>query len=133
MSIYKLNISKPGFNVLTETDPNNLIFSSDYNTLKYYLSGSITVNGVDDGTLYTQTVAHNLGYIPFFTAYTFALGSTTLFAIVPNNQQTVAGRNYQNVYADSTNLIFATQQNQGTGNPNSYTFYYKIFKNNLGY
>lgn len=129
----KIKIAKVGFNVLTEDNPDNLIFSSDYNTLKYYLSGSVTVNWTDDGTLYTQTVAHNLGYIPFFIAYVQFAGSSTLHAIVPDNQQTAAGRNYRNVYADTSNLIFAVQQNQGTGLSHSITFYYKIFKNNLGF
>lgn len=125
----KIKIAKPGYNVLTETNPDNLIFSSDYNTLKYYLSGSITVNWTDDGNLYTQTVAHNLGYIPFFIAF---IQDGLYSAIVPENQQTVAGRNYRNVYADATNLTFAVQQNQGTGVSHSITFFYKIFKNNLG-
>src|SRR6266542_550448 len=111
----KLIIAKSGFNALTETDPNNLIFSSDYNTLKYYLSGNTTVNWTDDAGVSIVTVAHNLGYIPFFIAYVQFAGSTTLYAVVPDNQQTAAGRNYRAVYADEINLYFAVQQAQGTG------------------
>lgn len=125
----KIVIAKPGFDARMETNPNNLIFSSDYNTLKYYTSGNVTVNWTDDGNLYTVTVAHNLGYIPFFIVY---IKDGTESAIVPENQQTIAGRNYRNVYADATNLIFAVQQNQLTGLSHSITFYYKIFRNNLG-
>lgn len=128
----KIIVAKTGFNALSETDPNNLVFSSDYNTLKYFMSGMITLNWTDDNTLYTQIVPHDLGYIPFFIAYVQFAGSATLHAIVPDNQQTIAGRNYRNVYADTSNLIFAVQQNQGTGLAHSINFYYKIFKNNLG-
>lgn len=39
----KILISKPGINVGTVTNPNDLIFSSDYNTLKYDTIGSTTV------------------------------------------------------------------------------------------
>jgi hypothetical protein len=129
----KIIISKSNRNALTETDPNKLVFSSDYGSLKYYRSGSIILNWVDDGTLYTKTVAHGLGYVPFFIAYVQFAGSTTLHAVTPDNQQTVAGRNYRNVYADKDNIIFAVQQSQGTGLSHSIGFYYKIFKNDLGF
>lgn len=128
----KIVISKPGFNVLTETDPNNIIFSSDFNTLKYYASGTVTVNWVDDGTVYTVQVVHNLGYIPFFIAFVREGGSTTLYNVVPNDQTTIAGRNYQNVYADATKLYFAVQKGTGSGLPGSTIFVYKLFKNNTG-
>ncbi len=37
----KIIIAKPQFSALTETNPDNLAFSSDYETLKYYASGSV--------------------------------------------------------------------------------------------
>src|SRR3990167_760238 len=83
----KVVIAKPGFDALTETDPDNLIFSSDYNTLKYDTLGttSLTINFADYyadevvgdpieiGHIYYHykvvEVAHNLGYVPFFVGY----------------------------------------------------------------
>ncbi len=128
----KLIITKPGFNALTETDPNNLIFSSDYNTLKYDISGSANVNWTDNGTIYTTTVAHNLGYIPFFVAFVLEGGSSVIYNTVPNNNTTLAGEDYIDAYVDETNIYFKVHKNQGTGHTGTETFYYKIFKNNLG-
>jgi len=88
----KIIISKPGFDALTETTPNRLIFSSDYNTLKYSLangSASININTSNEGVYRTEiSIPHNLGYKPFFKVYvisSFASGAylpTGFFYIV---------------------------------------------------
>jgi hypothetical protein len=128
----KIIISKPGFNAGTESNPDNLIFSSDYNTLKYYASGSINVAYNDNNTIYIGTVSHNLGYIPFFMTYVPTGGQPTLFNLTPDNRQTGAGAEYYNAYADSANLYFTAFKNKSSGIGGTETFYYKIFKNNLG-
>lgn len=131
-----LRVSKEGYNALTETDPNNYVFLSGYNTLKYLPSGagnqSITIVG--DTTLKSTevTVAHNLGYVPYFTCFVddFINFPNSRFALAPFRNQTLTTIRKSEVYADSTNL-YLKMFNQSA---NTYTgrFYYKIYKNSLG-
>jgi hypothetical protein len=130
---YKLNISKSGYNALTETNPNNLIFSSDYNTLKYYANGSVSFTITAGGSgwyQYTYTLAHNLGYKPFF----FVVGRLNTDPTGTHNVLPITNQYNQNmeVYADSNNLYFyAGWGFSGSGSITFY-FYYKIFRNNTG-
>jgi len=57
MADWGMKISKPGINVGTATDANDLIFTSSLDTLKVKSLG--TFNGVG-------TVAHGLSYTPIF-------------------------------------------------------------------
>ena len=88
---YKLIVSKPPYNALTDTNIDHLQFSSDYNTLKYSMAnGSKTVNVVTSASGYynfQEKISHNLGYKPFFKAYVFLYGYTPvgLFTIVDNH------------------------------------------------
>jgi hypothetical protein len=67
----KIVIAKPGFNAKTETLPYNLIFSSDYNTLKYDITGSISlqIDGGGGDIADGDSITHNLGYYPYVEAY----------------------------------------------------------------
>jgi len=67
----KVIISKEGYDATSETDPDNLIFSSDYGTLKYYLNGNASIRIVGDGSdqSSTTTINHALGYVPVFLVY----------------------------------------------------------------
>lgn len=125
---FKAKVSKPGFNVLTETNPDNLIFSSDYNTLKYYASGSYQMANVTTTT--NVTIAHNLGYMPFFIVYVndfFA--QPTQYAEV-EYLNSVGGLKAARAYVDANNLYLS--YNSGDANPYTINWYYKIFKNSLG-
>ena len=69
---YGLKISQAGFDVKT-ADKENLVFSSQYNTLKVFASGSgsqlvPTAVGFTSGVA-TVTIAHNLGYKPAFIVF----------------------------------------------------------------
>ncbi len=59
-------VSKQGVDVLTETNPNNLIFHSSYNTFKILQQGlaTVTIGSVANST---TNIVHNLGTIyPFY-------------------------------------------------------------------
>lgn len=122
----KIIIAKEGFDALTETNPDNLIYSSDYDTLKYHASGQAQVSV--SGAAAETTVAHGLGYTPFFIAYVDTF-SPSGYSQVPGDfisfSYTIA-----NVYADSTNLTFRVDTDLAT--PRTFTFQYKIFRNRLG-
>jgi hypothetical protein len=136
---YKINISRTGYNALTDTDPNYLIFSSDYNTLKYNTNGSVTLSGSwttnpgDDVKTYTKTVSHSLGYKPFFVCYVNFVGN---YNIIPYKESYMTiGSEIASAWVDDNNMYFDVQLRPGiwsyTWNFN-FTFYYKIFRNNLG-
>lgn len=125
----RIIIAKTGYNALTETDPNHKIFDSQYGTLKYFVSGSgsLTITASGAGQVEnTATVAHNLGYVPFFYGYVYD-GST--YYINPVNS--ISGFDYE-MYADATNLYLYGSKFFFSAGSISLTFYYKIFKNDLG-
>ena len=68
----RLVVSKPTFNAITESNPYNLIYSSEYNTLKYFVKGNVVAE-LDDSNgsfLSTQAIfSHNLGYYPKVEVY----------------------------------------------------------------
>lgn len=127
---YKIVISKVGYNVLTETDPNNLIFSSDYNTLKYYASGLLNLTFTGNGAIDQSTyVTHNLGYEPYFEAY---VKDNYMAKWVPVGHF-AAGVDYIQYFVYSTTTVLAVWCRGWASAPTSYDvdFRYFIFKNDL--
>lgn len=144
----KIIVAKTGYNALTEADVDNIVFHSDYNTLKYYVQGTITVTTdqadyydsdagsppVIPATYYhytVDTVDHSLGYVPYFCGY-FHLSETTACQ-APWAFGDAGFWAYQSVFADSTYLYFVVHFNSisNSGNVES-DFSYRIFKNSLG-
>lgn len=129
----KVVVTKSGFDPLTETNPDNMIFSSDYNTLKYYLSGdgSITIIGDTTDKITTVEVNHNLGYVPFFITFVdfFTNTTTALYQLVPHINNAPGRIVTAQCWADSSKLYIQLRNKSS----NTYTahFYYKIFRNNL--
>lgn len=130
----KIVISKTGKNAISETNPDNIIFSSDYNTLKYYSSGYVNVNYNENTsnvlTFYKGTVAHGLDYIPFFYTYVDITSSGTftpcpkLLSFMTINQSFYA-------YADATNINFVCLMQGTSGSARTAKFRYFIFKNKI--
>lgn len=133
----KMNVTKPGFDVLTETDPDNITFSSDYSTLKYDVSGTIAVNytqGTGGFTQWDASVPHNLPYKPFFMAFVDTQNSGT-YVIAPYRQRVLTRLEDFHCYADGTNIGFTVGQYSagGVGTARTAVFRYFIFRNNLGF
>lgn len=125
-------VSKDAVNVLTNTNLDDTVYSSEYDTLKYYTSGSetMTINASDNDV--SITVNHNLGYKPFFmfsindpnvlASDEFSQGSITSSAL--GDYATLTG------YVDSSNLILrATTTVAGGFSANTLKYHYKIFRN----
>ena len=66
-----LKVAKDGINVLTNTDSEKFIFSSDYGTLKYFDKQTATVEfDANGGNIAgTTTITHNLGYYPYVEVF----------------------------------------------------------------
>jgi len=141
-------MSKPTKNVLTETTPDNFIFHSNYDTLKYYVQGikRVTVNFADyydsdtdpfgDPRYYHYkivTVAHNLGYIPYFVGYFPDFPNTGDMIQLPLFHADSFYFTYFSVYADSTNIYFMAQLSNTANSGSGYADYgYRVFRNDLG-
>jgi len=130
----KIIIAKNGFNALTETNPDNLIFSSEYNTLKYNINGNLSLTIVGNGTLQTTTsdVTHNLGYYPFFIVFVNDPDNSNQYNIAPRNQSIFTTTDTADAYAIDTNTIRFRFSYSGSATKTQ-AFYYKIFKNRLGF
>lgn len=135
-----IKISKTNIDALgtAGTVPDNLIFSSDYNTLKYYAVGSTTLSGsavYPFTTLYYGTINHNLGYVPYFTCYMNDAADTTRFY---NNSYIIAGGGgyvrYASVFASTASLIFFLSLSNGASGTvyGTANYFYKLYRNNLG-
>jgi len=118
---YGIKVSRPGYDA-KNAQPNQLAFSSAYKTLKVHTSGSGTLT---DGSR-TATIAHNLGYVPFFMVHAegnagfgsglfssgdYALSPLGLGGVLADpsmgfNDDLIA-------YADATNLYIKAQENFG--------------------
>lgn len=148
---YKRAMSKPAVNVLTATDPNDFIYSSDYDTLKYETTGSIDVDvnranyyyfaagfpPIIPDTYYNygyETIAHGLGYVPYFAAYLEDFPSAGKIIQVPFAFGDAGFFAEYTAFADDTNLYFLLRFNT-TFNSGITTvpFRYRIFKNDLGF
>ena len=144
---YKIAISKATKNVLTETDPDNLIFSSDYNTLKYHASGdqAVVIDCADYydsevffpfGTWYyhrkEETIAHGLGYVPYFTSYVDVFAGGSNYNMCPGTFVDFLYYYYAYAYADATNIYLVVEgRNDATSGTVTFNFAYKIFRNKL--
>ena len=75
-----VKIAKPGVNVLTNSDPEKLIFSSEYGTLKYFDKEALnlTINAADGDITCKGEITHNLGYYPYVEVFVSVyIGSPT--------------------------------------------------------
>lgn len=141
---YVIAIPKAGKNALTETNPDNFNFHSNYSTLKYYSSGNWNMGSITVGNI--KTIAHSLGYVPFFLGFVndpnnfniFNGNSENVYAMapyylgrstIPHPTQDIGAF----MYADATNIYLkAYYQTNAVGTAFSFNWYYKLFKNNLG-
>lgn len=128
--IQVFSISKEDKDVISGSIPDDFIYSSQYNTLKYHASG--TINVTTSGTTAEGTVSHGLGYSPFFTAYVNYFASpigSTQFNMCPGTFNDFGFFIYANAYVDSSNIYFKVNTNVAS---QTFTFKYFIFRNNLG-
>jgi hypothetical protein len=130
VSTYGLSVTKPTYDVITDTNPSHYVFDSNYGTLKYHTSG--TAQLMLDSSVVSDRVQieHGLGYIPFVELYTqaydgsntwyyvpfYGYGATTMWAVTYTVDST-----YINIYVSSG--AFLEEVN--------FNVKYFIFKNDL--
>lgn len=102
MSSPKVAVAKPGVDVTTETDPNQFIFHSDYNTFKIIGQGTQDFTVPANSTT-SFAVDHGLEQIPLVRAFMNEDGTTSVIA--PNNG-IVTNLSFEDVRANYTQIIF---------------------------
>lgn len=134
----RLVIAKTGFNALTETNPNNKVYDSQFKSLKYFVEGDTTISvpGASDPAIYETTLAtHSLGYYPYITAVA-EIESSGFYYPLPIIFSDAGFENYDFIYATTTQLIFRSERDSpfGTSWPGySIRIRYKIYSYDLGF
>lgn len=132
LSDHKARVAKRGYDALTDTDSNHYNFLSGFNTLKYYDDGveSLSINGTGSLLVATGSVYHGLGYYPFFVSFTND-PAVNAYNTIPYNNSSFLTDNFASTWCDSSYLYFKFIYS-GSSNI-THNFYYKIFRNNLGF
>ena len=123
-----IKITKPTYNVLTETDSRNFIFDSTLNHIKTSGYGSFQ-RTVNHGASTIVMVAHGLGYKPLVLAYFRSTANSNWFIsmaqLEPTNGRVLIYFNVE-LYVDSTYVYFVINNYHAS---NNYTIevQYEIF------
>ena len=133
-SDYVIKITKSGYDVLTEKNPNNYIFHSDLNTFKMIINSTYSVTLTASTTNQTFSVPHGLSFTPFVTAFASEVGQSRVF--LPNSPDVTSntwiswvdtGVRFNYVKSDATNIIF-NFDNTSTSSKNIIIRYYCLEK-----
>lgn len=123
----KIKISKSGYEVIEENNPNNLIFDSSLNHLKTKTAGSFTQSVADTDT-YTKTITHGLTYKPLVMAFWRDTANSRWFITSADPEQTIGrysiGANCS-LYVDDT-FVYIKIWNY-TGSTVTFEVRYEIF------
>lgn len=152
---YGAKISQSGQNVISAAHK-DLIWSSQFDTLKVLYAGTLTVS-LPDETLnnkvktYTATYTHSLGYIPFFLPHAIQAlnqveptNSSAVFNVNDANQVAIPAGGFSpalagemaNVYATTTTLVleitrFEYAMSPADFGPHNATLDYTLFYNKV--
>ena len=109
-----LRVALPGYNALTDTNPDHFALYSDEDwiLIKEKLRGTLTFTGTE-----TQTIAHGLGYVP--VCFVYYEKSSGVWAMP--RMATAADAVPVYVEIDDTNLYVSS--NSWSGNVKYYIFY----------
>lgn len=124
-----IKIAKPGKNVLLTDNPSDLIFSSDYGTLKYFDKQTKTLTLPVGDVAITGTIDHNLGYYPYVEVFVKVEGFTN-YEYCPfdgNGATTVYGATYK----VTTSQIVLYAGGAPFASDTDFDFLVFIYKNNL--
>ena len=128
---YGLKVAQAGYDIASAT-AQQLIFSSEFNTLKISSIGSGTANPDDVGSAVTVEINHGLGYVPAYTVFTEIsklLGNDNDFYLTPFTYP-VGGDMSIIAYATSTKLYIRFGADlDGPSAANAVAYKYVIYLN----
>lgn len=134
----RIAVAKDSYNVLTEYNPDNLKFDSSFNTLKYNLAGNqtVSVSGNNEDKFTEFTIANTWGGVKAFVIYVnsiFSGAGSSQYAFVPHASDVLTEKHEATGYMDEFYLYLKLRVKEGSTFNYSANFYYKIFKNDLGF
>lgn len=134
----KLLVAKSGKNASTDTIPDDFNFHSDYQHLKYLMFDSFTLDWVQNKSgdnVYSKTIVHGLGYIPFFLVFVSEANDGN-WRLCPQYGSTISRFHDIHCYVDINNLTMFIHEVEGltgiAGTNKTAAFKVFIFKNNTG-
>ena len=133
---FGIKVSQPGHDVKTASKE-NLVFSSKYDTLKLFKSGSDTVTVPHDADLFTAgkltvEVTHGLGYKPAFFVFVNNPVWANAARLAPYTWRSIGSPaiNQPN-YAVDTTKLYITFYNPDPDDDFDYEYRYHIYYNEL--
>lgn len=124
-------VGKAGVDVLTETDPNEFIYHSDYNTFKIITEDTESITVSANANKEVHSVAHGLSFTPLVSA--FAKESTRDGVFLPNSDNyyyinfiapmNSTGLRFNYVQSDATNIYFVFTESNGTARTVTVKYY----------
>lgn len=132
-----LRIAKPGINVITNDQVENLVFSSEYGTLKYFTKQSIntSLNAALGEISCRGEYTHGLGYYPFVEVYVSVyIGSPTgIYEYCPFvGSGATVGYN-ANIKVDTSKITVYGEINGVSSSVWHFDFIVFVYKNNLAF
>jgi hypothetical protein len=128
-----IKVGKDGVDVTKTNDPHKLKFSSQFNTLKYYLTGTAKIQiSASAFSNYSSSgyIEHNLNYYPF--ALVYAKSDLANDYLPLGFYQAGSGAYQQFYYYITTTRIYLVVEGWTTIDVEyGIDYYIKIFKNNL--
>ena len=126
---FGIKVSKPGFDVNTSTIEDTLI-DTTYPLLKIKTSGSGSLS-VSDGGTDSDTIAHNLGYIPhvwvYGEYYSIGEGKVSKYIRYPFNSYSSTYYSAFGFTVSSTELVVSGAFWDETTNSGTFSYFYYIF------
>lgn len=125
-----IRVALPGYDALTDTNLDHFALYTDQDNvlIKEFTRGSVSITG--NGTEVIETIAHNLGYVPFFLVYVFDTASAfndNKWKLLAHNTAGASVPPYIAV-ADTTNLYIYNFLAAAEG---AISFKYYIFYDNV--
>jgi len=135
MTTFGIKVSKPGYDATTAAKE-NLVFSSEYDTLKLFYSGSGSVSVPNNPDPWipggvTVEITHNLGYKPVFFCFSTNPWWSTDDKFSPYTWRSIGSPYNGADYACDTNKIYLTFWNPDPENPDTVYYRYHIYYNKL--
>ena len=116
-----IKVIRPGYNALTDTDPNHYIFHSDLNTFKIIKEGIVTINYTTNGIYDFNHNADISNPAVFMTFVKFPDGSVTM------GNGTISASSRNNVWSIKFAINSTVIRSNIFGNGNQATIYIKYY------
>lgn len=117
MSIFGINVSRSGYNVLTASDQ-EMLFESEFPSLKIQARGSTAITN-NTGPFLLYSYPADMAYVPVFWGF-----------VVSGGQSQVLGSGYSQYLLSTSASLYWNPTSISTGLPN-FTLYWYVFRSPL--